>query len=302
VILTSGQHVGNLLTYVNSVVVSGGLDGTGSLVKSADRCLAVLEWLAERPRGATYAEVVAGLGLPRSSTHALLQTLLARGYVQAPPAGVDERRYRLGLKVAELGAACVRGEDVLQRARPLVADLAAQCGEAVHLAVLEAVEVVYVAAEESEHQMRLVSPLGRRVPAHTTASGKVLLAGLTDDEIIARWAPAATDSSDILAVSSGAPVVEGLPHLTEWTSGTPADLLREVAEVRALGHAHDTGGYATGVHTIAAPVRDAEGNVRAALSIAVPTARLDARRLSALAVQVSEAAARASGKPMSTAR
>jgi DNA-binding IclR family transcriptional regulator/ABC-type xylose transport system substrate-binding protein len=256
----------------------------GGVVKSADRCLALLEWLAERPRGATYAEVVAGLGLPRSSTHALLQTLLARGYIHTPTGGADERRYRLGLKAAELGAASLRGDDVLQRARPLVAELGAQCGEAVHLAVLDGVEVVYVAAEESEHQMRLVSPLGRRVPAHATASGKVLLAGQDDEEIAARYAAAGI-----------AP--EALPRVTERTTGTLADLLREVAEVRALGHGHDMEGYTTGVHAIAAPVRDAEGSVRAALSVAVPTARLDARRLTALAAQVVDAAGRASGTP-----
>lgn len=252
--------------------------GSTGRVKSADRSLDVLELLAAHADGLTLPEMVDALGWPKSSLHALLQTLAARRYVEQ--AGPD-RRHRLGLRAAELSAGYIRSHGLLARARAAVAELAARSRETVHLAVLDDTDVLYLMAEESEHSMRLVSPLGGRIPAHATAAGKVLLASLTDAEIATRVAAAGLDPTR-------------LPRLTWRTLGSLADLLRELGEVRRLGHAHDAGGYAEGVHCIAAPVLDAGGSVGAALSISVPTPRLNEQRLLELTGLVTDMAARAS--------
>jgi DNA-binding IclR family transcriptional regulator/DNA-binding LacI/PurR family transcriptional regulator len=245
-----------------------------ALVKSADRSLDILELLAAHPEGVTFAEVVKELELPKSSAHALLHTLVARRYSELAPRG---RRYRLGLKAAELSAAYSRGHTLLARARSAVRELAARCDETAHLAVLDGTDVLYLLAEESEHSMRLISPLGRRLPAHAAASGKVLLASLPDTEVARRYAAGGFDAAR-------------LPQITWRTVATLPDLLRELAEVRRFGHAHDVEGYAEGVHCVAAPVLDADGTVGAAISVSAPMARLDAERLPKLTALVREVA------------
>lgn len=247
-------------------------------VKSADRSLDILELLAAHPNGLTLGEMVDLLGWPKSSTHVLLRTLVGRRYVELD---AGDRRHRIGLKAAELSAGYVGSHGVLARARAAVGELAARSGETAHLAVLDGADVLHLASEESMHSMRLVSPLGGRIPAHATAAGKVLLAGLPDAEVARRVSEAGYDPGR-------------LPRLTWRTVGTLVDLLRELAEVRRLGHAHDVEGYAGGVHSVAAPLLDAGGAVGAALSVSVPTPRLSERGLVDLATLVSGVATRVS--------
>jgi len=248
----------------------------GTAVKSADRSLALLEFLAARPDGATFAELALALALPRSSAHGLLHTLIARGYVElADPTAERDRRYRLGLRLAELSAGYYRGHGALAHARAAVGQLARQTGETCHLVVLDGTEAVYLHAEESQHHVRLTSPVGRRLPARLTAAGKALLAGLSDAEVGRRFAEASAESLDAL--------------------------LRELDEVRTLGHAHDVERVFPGVHCVAAPVRDAAGAHVAALSVSIPTPRLDDTRLAELARRVAAAAALVSESPTPSA-
>jgi DNA-binding IclR family transcriptional regulator/ABC-type sugar transport system substrate-binding protein len=301
------------------VAAGGGRRAAGGApVKSADRSLALLELLAGRPEGVSFAEIARTLALPRSSAHGLLQTLLGRGYVEpiapvAAPAGAAgaaggaagggrerERHFRLGLKLAELGAASLRGRgrELLERARAAVGELAARSGAAARLAVLDGVEALYLHAEEGTspsgghpagaHGVRLVSPVGQRLPAHATAEGKALLAGLPDAAVAARYAAAGMGPA--------------LPRLTGRTLDSLPQLLAELRAVRALGHAHDVDEHAEGLHCVAAPVVDGTGAHQAALSVAVPTPQLDAGRLVALAHLVQEVAGRLSAPRAPAAR
>ena len=251
-------------------------------MKSADRSLALLELLAGRPEGLTFAELAGALAIPRSSAHGLLQTLLARGYVEA-----EEGQGRGAPLPA--GPACGGvGGGVPARARAGAAgagpggrgELAARSGAAARLAVLDGLETLYLHAEEGEHDVRLASPAGRRLPAHATADGKALLAGLPDEEVSRRFQAA------------GLP--HALPRLTPRTINSLPSLLAELRAVRALGHAHDVGEHAEGLHCVAAPVVDGAGAYQAALSVAVPTPQLDAERLVHLAGLVQEVAGRLS--------
>jgi IclR family acetate operon transcriptional repressor len=251
-------------------------------VKSADRSLALLELLAGRPEGLTFSEIAGALALPRSSAHGLLQTLRSRGYVEAEEGQGRERQFRLGLRVAELGAAYLRGRGrgLLERARAAVGELAARSGAAARLAVLDGLETLYLHAEEGEHDVRLASPAGRRLPAHATAEGKALLAGLPDAEVARRYRAAG--------------LAPALPRLTPRTVDSLPALLAELRAVRALGHAHDVGEHTEGLHCVAAPVVDGAGAHQAALSVAVPTPQLDAERLVRLAGLVQQIAGRLS--------
>src|SRR5688500_3627701 len=207
------------------------INGSSERVKSADRALDLLELLAAREDGLSFQEVAAALGVPKSSAHGLLQTLARRGYAELRP---GERRFRLGRSAARLAARPSGEASLLDRARDEVAALARATGEAAHLAELDGVYVRYRFSDEGGQRMRLVAPGGGLVPAHATAVGKALLAMLSDDEVRARYEAGGLDT-------------EALPQLTRRTVRRLPLLLRQLAEVRRLGHAHDVGGYAEGV-------------------------------------------------------
>ena len=121
------------------------------------------------------SELSRRLGLATSTVHRLLATLaderlLERGSV---PGG-----YRLGLAIFDLGASVAAGGDLHEAALPVMATLRASTGETVQLAVLDGLESVYMDRLESPHTVRIFSRVGTRLPATTTSTGKVLLAGL----------------------------------------------------------------------------------------------------------------------------
>jgi IclR family KDG regulon transcriptional repressor len=222
-----------------------------ALVKSADRVLQIFELVATRgPQ--TFSEVVATLGLPASSTHNLLKTLVRRRYLLLDP---EDRRYRLGLRLWEVAQAYAANDQLPRLAQPIMDRVVALTGETVQLARLDGVENVYLAISESPQPMKLVSAVGKRLYAHATGLGKVLLAGLTDEEVRRRFGR-----------------IE-LPRFTPNTIVQLEVLLRVLADVRADGYAIDREEYVIGCRCIAMPVRDAQGDVLAAMSVSVPTPR-----------------------------
>lgn len=222
-------------------------------VKSAARVLDILELLARSDNPLTLSEVSGTLSLPKSSTYLLLQTLARRGYVESA-SGVGT--FRLGMRVMELAGAYSSKADLLQQFRPVARQLVAACEETVQLAVLDGVEVVYLAKEDGTRPVRLVSHVGKRLPAHATALGKVLLAALPDSELAAR-------------LSHGP-----LAQMTPWTIVTFDHLMRELAQVRALGYAVDREEVVEDLYCFAAPVHNQGGRVIAAISVSIPKSRV----------------------------
>ena len=151
-------------------------------VKSADRTIDVLELLASAQRPLTLSEIHRKLGVPKSSLHNLLQTLVARSWLET-----NERNscYAIGLRALRAGASYLDRDPVIEAACPLLAQLRDKLNETVHLARLDGSDMVYLASRESAHHLRISSRIGRRLPAHATALGKVLLAVRTDEEVAA---------------------------------------------------------------------------------------------------------------------
>ena len=147
-------------------------DRPSGAVKSADRVLTLLEYLAE-VKHAPFAAIVRDLGLPNSSCHQLLQTVTARGFIEFDEA---TRTFRLGSRLWEVAQSYTMAEDLAAIAQPLMDDLRDHTTETVQLARLDGLENVYLAISESPHPMKLVSAVGSRLSAHATGLGKVLLA------------------------------------------------------------------------------------------------------------------------------
>jgi DNA-binding IclR family transcriptional regulator len=229
--------------------------GTSESVKSALRVLLVIELLTEDPAGLTFAQICRRLDLPKSSAYALLRTMTEAGHLTLDD---GTHLYRLGIRIWQAGEAYLQGFDLASTARPHLRAARDQLGETVQLAVLDGMYNVYLAKEEADQRLVLQSRVGGRLPAYATGLGKVLLAGLADEELSARLAG------------------EELRTFTSTTIIDPARLLAVLHEIRERGYGTDHGEFTDGVVCVAVPVRGRHGEVVAAMSVSVPSVRAQA--------------------------
>ena len=230
----------------------------GRVVPAVSRALDILELFLDRPT-LSAPEITDRLGLPRTTVHELLATLVERAYLV--PVGGQPARYRLGMRVFQLGASFADQLDLAREAQDVAHEVAAGCDETVHIAILDGADVVYIAKVDSTHPVRMVSAVGRRLPAHCTAVGKVLLSGLTPEALDARY-----------------PRGRDLPAMTPRSVTSQARLRAQLAEVRSRGLAYDHCESNDAVHCVAAPVLDHSGAMVAAMSISTPTLRWNDQR------------------------
>jgi DNA-binding IclR family transcriptional regulator len=211
----------------------------------------VLELFLNGKSAWSQPEIASALRLPRSTVHEIVSTLAMRGYL----AKLDERRVGLGPRVFELGNAYAESFDLVRRGSEVLADIAAATHETCHLAVLDGTDVLYVAKVDSTHAVRMVSAVGRRVPAHCTALGKVLLSALPEADVLARYGESE------------------LARLTPVSIGSMRALLVELDRVRRSGYATDDCESNPDVRCVALPVTDYWGQVVAAVSVSIPVHR-----------------------------
>jgi len=204
------------------------------------------------------SELSRSLDLGKSTVHRLLRTLTSEGLLIHNSA---TGRYRLGLVLAELGAAVTLSTDLHAASIGPLEELWRQTGETVQIALRDGREVVYVERIESPQTLRLFNEVGRRNWAHSTGTGKVLLAYLAETELEA--------------------LLEGwdLPQLTPYTLTEQEALRADLVRVRSLGYSENINEAESGVASVAAPIRDADGRVVAAVSAAGPVQRLDGESL-----------------------
>ena len=231
-------------TYVNSEVKSGG------------RILDLLDFLAACRQPVFFGEVVAGLGFPKSSTHALLQTLIGRGHVVQDPGGryllVEASRHGFPFHPSE--------EPLVANALPLMERLRDVSGETVLLSTMNARgDVRRLAKCVSRQAVRYDVDIGSPIAVYCTATGRALLAFRSAEEI-----------DNYLGRVS-------LLSYTRFTITDRQDLLTILAEVRERGYAVNDQEFVTGSTGVAAPVRDASGAVVAALNLGTLTTRFRER-------------------------
>lgn len=247
--------------------------GPKTTVQSVERTLDILEALAEMGE-AGIAQLSNHVALHASTVHRLLATLIGRGYVRQNP---ESGRYLLGLKPLDVARAVRDHLDLRMEALPILQQLMRNSGETANLAVLDDHHIVYLEQVSSPGWMlRMFVQVGARAPLHSTASGKVLLAGLAESEL-----------SQML---SSYPLVP----CASRTIVDEAVLVAELEEVRRQGYATDYGEQEEGVSCIAAPVRDYAGRVVASISISGPWIRITPERVPSLVPLVQEACAQLS--------
>jgi DNA-binding IclR family transcriptional regulator len=240
-------------------------ESTGG-VQSVDRALTILGILA-RLGEAGVTEIAAELGVHKSTAFRLVATLESHRMVEQ---NEDRGKYRLGVGVLRLAGATTARLDVVQEARPICRKLAADSGETVNVAVLSDRSALYLDQVAGQSALQSHNWVGQHIPLHATSNGKVLLSGLSSDEIDKR--------------------LPRLPSYTAETVTTKARLRRDLAAVREQGYAVAVDELEVGLTAIAAPIRNAHGDVIASISVSGPTFRLGELRVKELVPLVQDAA------------
>lgn len=221
-------------------------------VKSADRTMLLLEVLAASPHALTLTELQHALDVPKSSLYMLLQTLVARGWLTCD---VRLGTYGIGVRALLVGTSYLDHDPVVQAAAQVISELRARINETVHLARLDGGDVVYLASRESQHHLRVISRVGRRVPAYATSLGKALLAVRGNAEV------------DALVPAK-------FVAMTENTVRDRRALHRQLDEVRARGYAFEREENTPGLCCFAVALPHSL-LAQDAISCSVPIARLD---------------------------
>jgi len=221
-------------------------------LQSLERGLAVIAVFSGEHSALTLSDVARLAGITPATARRILLTLERLGYVRT--AG---RRFSLTPRVLGLGVHCLSSMTPVEIAYPVMKDLVRELNEWCSMALLAPPDIVYVARVHSGHVLSIAGGVGSRLPAHATATGRVLLAGLTPDELeefLERWPLSAYTSHTV----------------------TDRDRLRAAIETAArLGWALVDQELELGLRGIAAPITGADGHTFAGLSVSSTAARLD---------------------------
>ncbi len=223
-------------------------------VQSVDRAFSVLRALVPGAAGVT--EIAERVGLPKSTVSRLLSTLEVLGAVEQVEAGGT---YRIGSTMVELASAALPGRTLAASARPQLLELARATGESSGLSVPEWPDMVYLDQVNPDSELQVRDWTGERIPMHAVPSGQVVLAGASDAEL-------------------GEYLSRPLVAFTPRTVVRRDALRRRLAEVRERGYAWAVEEFAEGLSSVAAPVRNGNGRVIAALHVYGPAYRLPGDR------------------------
>jgi DNA-binding IclR family transcriptional regulator len=244
-------------------------------VQVLDRALAALAALAESSSDCSLAELCPALGLHKSTAHRLMMVLEQHRLVAKNP---ETGRYKLGLRLYELGSRAIDGLDLRGHARPYLNRLQERFGETVFFCILDEGHVFYVDKVESQRSVRTACTVGSRAPAYCTAVGKAMLSELPEAEVNA-----------IVRTS-------GLKAITSNTITSTARLRAELKTIRSRGYAIDDEEKEEGLRCVGAPVRTHSRKLSAGMSISGPAFRMTKERIPEIGEALMQAAAELSAE------
>jgi IclR family pca regulon transcriptional regulator len=227
-------------------------------IEALGRGLRVLEAFTEKVPSLSLTEISLAVGLDKSTAFRSVYTLEKSGYLVRDP---DTKRYRPGLKVLRLGFAALNSLGLRQIAQPYLKALSSQTGETTNMTVREGAEVVYIARNRTQQIISINLQVGSRLPVYCTSMGKVQLIDQSLREL-----------HDLLGA-------EPYPAMGPNTITTLEALVAELEQIRQQGYAINDEELAAGLRSTAAPIRDAEGEIVAAINVSVPSARVSREEL-----------------------
>lgn len=235
------------------------------VVQSVDRALSILELLSDHNDGLGITKISGRIDLHKSTVHRLLGTLIYKGYVVQDLA---TNKYKLTLKMFELGSKRIERMDLSAASKPYIEELMKSLNEVVHLVVRDNNDIVYIDKVEADNTIRMASTIGRRSPLYCTSVGKAMMAYMTEEEVEKIW-----NGSNII-------------KYTEFTITDLDKFKKELEKIRKNGYAVDDEENELGVRCIGAPVFNHQGEVEGAISISGPTMRVTKDKVHEFAEEV----------------
>jgi DNA-binding IclR family transcriptional regulator len=237
-------------------------------VRAVERAVQILSSLDDEHPERSLSEIAQATGLHKATTHRILKTLLNCGFVDRT---ADGGKYRLGLGMIGLGLGVLNRLDFRQEALSQMEQLVERFQEACDLGIFDRGQVLELEVVHGKYALTVAARVGRHLPAHCTAGGKVLLAFLPPEVV--------------------EPVLSApLAAYTGNTITSPARLRGELEVVRQQGYGLDNEEFEVGICAVGVPIRDIEGNVIAQMSILGPTSRLTTERIPEITQALVEAA------------
>jgi IclR family transcriptional regulator, KDG regulon repressor len=234
-------------------------NGASGSSKSLQKALRILLYMGKYGPELGVTQVASALELNKTTVHRLLNAMENFELIEKSP---DNERYRLGLKLYDLGTKAIESRTLRNEAHRFLVEMARRSNEAVSLAVPNRGGVVCLDRVDSPHTVISVrTVVGARFPAHCTAVGKAVLAHLSQQEVDA-----------ILAAN-------GLTRFTPLTITRVSDLNKNLTQIRKRGYALDKQELERGLSGVAAPILAQDGRILAAVGIAGPTLRFRGREL-----------------------
>lgn len=227
-------------------------------IKALVRGLEILELFTPDRPSLNLTEIVAATQLNKSTAYRVLSTLEMLGYLERDPA---TRHYRPGLKVLKLGFTALNSLETAQIAQPYLKSLSDACGETTNMSIRDGAEVIYVARNATQQIISVNLQRGSRLPVYCTSMGKAQLIDLSRQEL-----------GDLLG--EGPYPKKGVNTITCLDA-----LVSELDRVRQQGYAINDEELAAGLRSVAAPIRNHEGKVVAAINISVAGARISRQEL-----------------------
>ncbi len=249
--VTSADELGDPAAADASEASDGVHARDSDFVQSLDRGLAVIRAFGPDRERLSLSEVARATGLTRAAARRFLLTLVKLGYVRN-----DGREFSLRPRVLELGYAYLSGIALPEVAMPHLEEISAKLHESSSISVLDGQHIVYVARVPTKRIMTVAISVGTRFPAYATSMGRVLLAGLSEEDLERYLAEA---------------------DLEPFTANTVTDRarLRDIVhEVRQQGYAIVDQELEEGLRALAAPIRDSSGAVAAAINVSAHASRL----------------------------
>lgn len=244
---------------------NGEANGGRYKLEGLDRIVAIMDILGESNDCLSLAEICKRMELRKSTAHRALMALEHTGLIERAPGN----RYRLGLKLYDMGNRAVEQVDLRSRVHPYLRKLALRLGETVHLGVLRGTRVVYLDKVEAVNRRVCVSSrTGTSNPVYSTSMGKAILAYLTPERAL----------TIIDAIQFKA--------FTPKTITSKEELLSALERVRRRGYSIDDEEMELGTRCVGAPILDAEGRLIAAMSVSGSASRLAAHCVPGIAVHV----------------
>ena len=241
------------------------IKGSPYKVQVLDRALAVVDAIAEQQEPTSLTDLAAKLQLNKSTVHRLVMILERHRVIERD---LQTGRYRLGMRLFELGSIAISRFDIREKARHHIEQLHYEVNESVHLCTLDGGEILYLDRVEPTRSVRMECRVGKRNPAHCTSVGKAMMAWLPEREV-----------DQILRQ-------HGMVRRTPATMTTPAELKADLNLVRARGYAIDDEEVEEGVRCVGVAVVGYDGRPLAAISVSAPSFRLSMEKVPVVAASI----------------